>query len=801
LITAESLIVVEYEEGEGAYGRATVGGGGGAVFHAGSAPIAFGARLVRERDDPGRLSAGELSAEDEAVLAAAGDDQLAAVAPGAVQVAAGAGQYVQVDVGGEVHFEYASEGGDWTVEFFYAGAGLGDYELASLTETGVRIYAWVGAGLGDYRVGRLLPLPQSQSIATFAADVGDSSGAGLHAEWNLSRLDRNVLSSVDDGDDGGQATHVAARSGAIGLGGGTLAAAAFWQDRDDRFAPFLVSKTIRDYEGWGLGDRARRPGFLEEADAELGASLAWRAGERGGRVGIDAAVGRLAHGASLDADRVELAADWELRGGRGRSAWRQARSEDAQDPLDIQRRDQSHEIGWRTGPVVPRLIFSDESWRDDARADAGARGWQLEKLGGGLGSPAGRPWRWDLAYTRGLADSLRGEQWELERDSRTWQGSLETPRFAGLRVVADATVREVRRPGGEDETTRLGRLELGGTWPRLGSDWNLAYGVDNSRTEVLARQLVFVGLGQGRYDEAGNFVGEERGDYELLLAGTDSLIATTTVQSDLSWRQDFGMLGRDRLWGAWTAQTRVGVEARSVTDDIRGLLRLDRDVIFDEASTVLARVNLTEEVNLLRHLRAWDVRWRFDYTEAKDRQYAQGREDRLRRDHIVTVTWNPTALASLTVRGEIDRDRRDTEAELNPTQLGFDVALRRVETEGSWRPVAGSRVAVALEGITRDDEYSGVSQRESAVKPSLRWRIARSWSVQGDLRLASVTSEEPPGSRRPYTFPLPGANVETSARLGWDPSKYLTFALAWFGRRPGGREWQHDLRLESTARF
>jgi hypothetical protein len=94
-----------------------------------------------------------------------------------------------------------------------------------------------------------------------------------------------------------------------------------------------------------------------------------------------------------------------------------------------------------------------------------------------------------------------------------------------------------------------------------------------------------------------------------------------------------------------------------------------------------------------------------------------------------------------------------------------------------------------------------VTQRELALRPSLRWRLAEAWSTQAEVRLADVQSDEPGGARRPFFFPTAGTDVETSARVSWDPNRYLGFALAYFGRKPGGRAWQHDLRLESTARF
>ena len=452
LITADSIIVVEFEEGEGSYARGVVGGGGGAVFTVLDAPASVGVRLTREKDDPSRLRTGELSAEDEAILAAAGDDPLAAVAPGAVQVDPGAGDYDRVEDTAGPRYVFNEDGGDWQVQFFHAGEGLGDYDLDALTETGVRIYVWVGDGLGAYRVGRLLPLPSSQSMVSLRADVGDSTGAGVHAEWNLSSLDANVLSDGGDGDNDGTAALVSARTGDLEALGGRVRASVSWEDRDERFAPFLRHRSVYDYEGWGLGDRARRDGFLDEADAQLEGRVGWETGGETRSLALDAALGRLDHGAGLSADRMDAGGAWRLAGGRGRHRWREATAEDAIDPLDILRREQDHELAWNVGPVVPRARWRRQSWRDDARPGDQGRGYRREELTGGLGSRPGAAWSWDLAFTRGLADSLRADDWQGERDSRTWQGRLGSPRVGGVRVLGDATVREVRR--------RLGQIEL-----------------------------------------------------------------------------------------------------------------------------------------------------------------------------------------------------------------------------------------------------------------------------------------------------------------------------------------------------
>jgi len=64
-----------------------------------------------------------------------------------------------------------------------------------------------------------------------------------------------------------------------------------------------------------------------------------------------------------------------------------------------------------------------------------------------------------------------------------------------------------------------------------------------------------------------------------------------------------------------------------------------------------------------------------------------------------------------------------------------------------------------------------------------------------------VASEGPAGAQRPYFFPYPGANREAGVRLAWDPSPQLSVSGVYFGRRQGERGWQHDVRIESTARF
>lgn len=808
LITAESTIVIEFEEGEGPYARTVVGGGGGVEFRMPllGVPGRAGVRLIRERDDPSRLRTGTLGPDDEAVLRAAGDDQSLAVAGGVTATEPGQGEYDSQIVADRTIYVFNEAGGDFDVDFFYLGPGGGDYDLERLTESGQKVFSYVGTGLGSYLVGRPIPMPGMQSVATFTAGVGDTVGSFLNGEWNAGMLDLNQLSELDNDDNNGGAGRVSGRlrERQLAVGGhslGTVDLSGSWERRDGEFKPFQVHKTIFDYDEWGLDERARAAGFLDESERESRLDGAWRIGDTSRGLRLSGRLASLHHGADLNSDQAQGEARWNLWGGEGRHSVQQAKASDIQDPLAIRRTRRQHEVSWVLGPVVPSAHHRLRRWRDDEIRDGRAAGYQLEEYGAGLASGTGRRFTWHLDFSRGLADSLLSAQWRRERDSRTSRVGLTTGRFGGLRLIGEGTLRQVKRPEGEDETTRLARVNLAGKWDRSASDWSLGYRVENSRAEVLTRQLVFVGEGQGDFNEDGVFVGKEQGDYNLTLAGTDSLVATTGVRADLNWRQGFNFLGDGRWYGAWSAMTLAAIESRSTTDDVGGLLALDPAVIFDKSTAVLGDLNFSEELVFLQQVRTVDLRTRFAYRETVDRQFADRPEDRTNRTYQLTGNVNLTRRSALKLRWQRQDDRRYTTENALSARGSLVLLARRYELGWNYSPNTNVRLGLQGEYIDRDDQVSGVAQQEVAIKPSGRGRLRQTWTVQGDLRFASVKSDEPVGVVRPHLFPLPGTNVESSLRVAWEPSRVLSVSASWFSRKRGQRRWQHDIRLETTARF
>jgi hypothetical protein len=808
LITAESTIVIEFEEGEGPYGRTVLGGGAGAEFNLPMVdlPGHFHARVIREKDDPARLRTGELGEEDEQILADAGDDPLLATADGVTPTAAGEGLYDQGLDGTKIIYVFNPAGGDFDLTLFYAGPGLGDYDLEQLSATGRKVFAHKGDGQGSYLIGRPLPMPEYHSIATLTAVLGDTTGIFVTGEWNAGNRDLNQLSDLDNEDNQGTAARVSGglRDRGLSLGGvslGHLDLTGFWENKEAEFKPFQVNKTVFDYDPWGLADRARRPGFLEQADRESGVQASWRTGGAQRGLRMKGNLGSLRHGASITADQLAGVVDWNFLGGKGNHILQSAEAADLQDPLDIRRDLRRHEVSWQVGPVVPKASYRFRRWRDGEITGGRAGGFRLEETGIGLASAPGRNLNWQVDFQRGLADSLYADQWDLERDSRTTRAGLTTGRFGGMRLVGEGTYRQIVQPGLPEETTRLARLNLSGDWDKVFSDWSLGYRLDNSRAAVLDRQILFVGEGQGDYNQDGDFVGKGQGDYTVILAASDSLVATTSVQTDLNWRQGFQFLGADRWYGAWTSLVLVSMASRSTTEDFGGLLALDPEVLFDPATTVLGDLTYTHELTFLQNVRTFDLRGKFDFRQTLDRQFSDHPEDRINRNWQVTANLNLSRRSAVNLRWARRDERRFTQEGVTSARGSFEALTRRYEMGYNYNPTTNLRIGLQGEFITRNDEVSMVSQEEIALRPNVRSRFRRTWTLQAELRVSDVESDEPPGSLRPWFFSFPGRNVESSLRLAWDPTEFLAVSASWFTRKKTEGRWQHDLRLETTARF
>ncbi|MFC1561584.1 hypothetical protein ACFL4Q_01140 [candidate division KSB1 bacterium] len=198
LITGYSRITVDFEYSDGQYKKNLVG----ISIEQGMRRDGFrySASFIRENDDKSNPQEIAFSDSDLEQLSGAGDNPAIAFKSGVEFVGEGQGAYIKIENGGEP-FYAPSDSGDYRVIFTEVGEGNGDYELIRIS-----VFEYVGKNNGHYLPVIPLPLPESHALANFALGFTDENNKlNFNAEIARSDADNNLLSAIDDDDNGGNA--------------------------------------------------------------------------------------------------------------------------------------------------------------------------------------------------------------------------------------------------------------------------------------------------------------------------------------------------------------------------------------------------------------------------------------------------------------------------------------------------------------------------------------------------------------------------------------------------------------------
>jgi len=519
LITSASRITVDYQYALRRFKR---------NFSGASARWDHGAvhgytRVLTEGDDRGSPLGAVLDAGDRLALAAAGDSANRAIGLG---VTVGGGDYDTVRVATRLTYAFAGpDSGQFSVQFALVGTGRGDYADSAVV-AGRTVYRYVGVGLGRFVVGRALPFAESHTL--WAAGTGVRMGAlALEAEGALSHHDFNTFSTLDDGADAGFAGRLKARlEGHPALLPGRAALELEGRDVDRRFAPFTRLEMPFEAEHWGLPpaadfEHAKRLGAAGEWWPRAGGDLRAEGGEAftpDGYSAKRAAVVWSGAGAFL------THAQWE-RSAAERAGWAYPNGG----------RDRAYaDARWALRWVSPLVRFE----RDQRRfpSDTGQVGDGFVAGGAELASGSAVSWRalTGVDVRRDAREEATG--FVDQSEARTLRFSLDSPGGGNLGASLIAQRRDVR-PLANPTRTRsdLASARLRAERPRFGLKGELDLEIGSEGENRRDRSVVFVGSGQGAYDQYGNFVGV--GDYNLVLSVSSTLerLARAATHARASW--------------------------------------------------------------------------------------------------------------------------------------------------------------------------------------------------------------------------------------------------------------------------
>jgi len=240
MITSESRIEIDFEYYPATQKYTRNVYSGLASWNIMNNKLNLNAKYYNENDDPEKVleEEGILSEEEKNIIREAGDNPLAAYVSGAVEVGDSLGSYIRVDttINNQPYILYIyQDKGNYRVSFSSVGKNRGDYVRDRLG-----VYRWVGIGKGGYLPIKLLPLPSTQQLADIQLQYIHSEDFYIESEYAISNYDRNILSTLNDKDNAGNALRISSvlRSTPLSLANthlGNFAFSAEGRFIDDKF--------------------------------------------------------------------------------------------------------------------------------------------------------------------------------------------------------------------------------------------------------------------------------------------------------------------------------------------------------------------------------------------------------------------------------------------------------------------------------------------------------------------------------------------------------------------------------------
>jgi hypothetical protein len=816
LVTNDSEIAVDFEVTQERYDRST-------LFTAAESQALPGMMdldvvFAREKDDMDSPRNQTFNEQEKQILRDAGDDPSKALTSGVTPVDPGKGDYVLVPPdtlqGTPAYFEYDSLG-SYVVSFVEVGQESGDYRLEGINHRGMRYYRFAGSGAGNFVVGRRLPLPESVTLVSARLRRERGDHLLMDAEWNVSEYDKNTFSSAGDADNQGNAARFQLGLKDLPFLLGRLKVTGSLNMIEDRFKSFDKSRPAYFYRDWNLENVAL---VGRETIQEYAAALS-----RGDIASLRYSLGRI--------DRLDVSGNKQeatVNIGRDQDRALNARAFDTRTerPDDVRlRRHMTASAAFGMFGIRPSATWARERYLQDAYA-APDSGLAYELFRVRLSDRSARTVNAAIELENRDTEEItsRFQDWTRTRRDRTVSAQLAVRHGASVQGELQLTHREEKNLVYDDKrATDLARLKGFVRSVDAGVRVGVDYEISQTAARTLIRSVIFVGEGNGDYNEQGDLVGKGKGAFNVLYSPTTNTIPTKAVNLNLrfSWKSP-GQAGS--RFGGRAAGALRGAGHGGVWSWLRSNVSLDQTITISEESTfdsawrvylmmpgALQRDNTTvygtthirQDWTLLDGYPNVSLNFRFQRRDEEDNRFEGVHENRFFGEHLVRLS---RSLSLLTLTGEASREiqRRDGGGIDDAGGAAYDiVSYSALGGAGVLLP-GGSSLDLDLKYTDRADRKLGAEQTLLTLRPRTTWRLSGAISVFAsyDITRAWDASAD---EIRPVVFARRGDahrwNVTPTIRL----AKHISLVAAYNGRREtvysGRRITDHELKIETRAFF
>ncbi len=841
LIRDRDRVVVEFQYRTTEFTRTLIGAASDVSigqWPEGPARATLGATFLREADGRTLSEAFGLTADDEALLGAAGDSTAQRSGAVAVDYEAEAPyvQYVRQDsvVGSTTHEIFAAitrepTGPVFRVNFTRVGEGQGSYVRQGRTTNGL-VYQWRGPGLGDHEPVRVLPKPRQHRVVDLRGTVAPVRHLQLFGEWAKSLHDQNRLSALHKGDDSGYAYTGGMRLTPLNVGLGTVALSAHRRHIGAGFASFSRIRPVEVERLWLLNSHqtaATRSSLTAEHETVDEAILSWEASERSSLVFT---AGQIALGEQFEAQRKEVSMMLdEARWPHMRYHVIHIRSQDGgrlEDGMWL-RQDGRLSVPFFGKQLVPqirlkqalRTLYPVGSDSLVARSESYIRvmpsvTWRVPI--GDVGSAVDV--RTNSRVTGGRLQKFnQSVTWDMNFDLKPYKTlTLEGRVGVRHRSHREAFVSDQRPAEERSAVIRWsGHLR---PWQRA-VQMHWFYEALSERTPSLQEIYIRTGPELGEFvwiDANGNGVIEldeflpettqDEGNYVRTLIPSDSLQSVTGLQARVSldvnperiWR-DAGA-GWQRTLRQVSLRTMVNVQEKSRNPAVSDIYFMRLGTFRSPAHTLKGLLVVQQDLFLFRGTPRYGVDLSYRHVRGLN-ELAAGTESRAADEYRgearmkITDKWG----AALAVSSGARRTTSESFASRN-----YDIETQAIAPELIFS--ASPNLQVSLTASHARKAAAGTRGSLWKVPVDVRYAHARKFNVAGRLEAASVVIRGASNARGLAFFELTDGRGEGTSFM-WTLSSWyqlssvLRATLSYNGRSPQDAPTIHVVRMQLSAVF
>ncbi|MEJ2543696.1 MAG: hypothetical protein P8Y99_06480 [Calditrichaceae bacterium] len=671
LITSESRVEIDYEyfPADQKYNRNVYSGIFGTSLS--NNKIDFDVQYYREADDPDQAieQAGLIDEDEKEILKEAGDNPLNAVTSGAFEVEPGKGSYVKIDT--------LLEGQDFSY-YKYVGINQGNYRVSfSYYKNGdyrkdrLGVYRFVGIEQGNYAPVEFIPLPSSHDMVDTRINWRPLKYYHIKAEYALTSLDQNVLSSTNDGDNQGNAISLQTGLSELPLDFDWLNMGELSMNLDGRY----IEKTYNSVDRLNRPDYQRYWNVLQEAQSQNEeTSLQMNAIYKPIKyLQTNFNTGFLEKN-NFDSRRYSGSFRYQqdnIARASGKYEYINSNYTVAQTSNDWWR--YSAQVGKDIWKISPEVMYASEKRKNETRL--ALSGFEYDDIGGKIGliripylsGSVQYNQRYDRVYdyekqgklipqaeteTGSIILDLQNfketsASLRIIRRNKDYTSKFENIKVDTLRLLyADASVQDTVW---QDRTTNLAELNLVHSRWKKAANLTVQYKISTEQTALKEKVYLDVGEGRGNliYDEdLDEYIPDPNGNYMLFILPSGKLEPITNLET--AWRLKFdpakywrkNSRGMKNLISKISSESYFRVEEETQESDIRSIYLLNLSK-FQKEQTIRGNMTFDQNLYLLRNNRNLTFRYRFRYLKARFNQYleASENEDRYSLEHGLRTDW------------------------------------------------------------------------------------------------------------------------------------------------------------------